>query len=36
MVDGTHMKEKKDPAILEDFFSFSSSSFPSNAIRAFP
>ena len=30
------MKEKKDPVILEDFFSFSSSSFPSTITYAFP
>ena len=30
------MKEKKDPVILEDFFSFSSSSFPSTVTHAFP
>ena len=30
------MKEKKDPAILEDFFSLSFSSFPSTITRAFP
>ena len=30
------MKEKKDPAILEDFFSFSFSSFPSTVTCDFP
>ena len=30
------MKEKKDPTILEDFFSFSFSSFPSTVTHAFP
>ena len=30
------MKEKKDSAILADFFSFSFSSFPSTVTRAFP
>ena len=30
------MKEKKDPMILEDFFPFSFSSFPSTVTRAFP
>ena len=33
-VGGTRMEEKKDPTILEDFFSFSS--FPSTVTRAFP
>ena len=35
-VSGTHVKEKKDLAILEDFFSFSFFSFPSTVTRAFP
>ena len=30
------MKEKKDPTILEDFFPFSFSSFPSTVTYAFP
>ena len=35
-VGETHVKEKKDPMILEDFFSFSFSSFSSTVTRAFP
>jgi len=35
-VDGTRVKEKKDPTILEDFFSFTFSSFPSIVTCAFP
>ena len=35
-VGGTHVKEKKDPAILEDLFSFMFSPFPSAVTPAFP
>ena len=37
-IDGTRMKEKKDPATLEAFFSLSLSffSFSSSVTRAFP
>ena len=36
MIDGTRMKEKKDTAILEAFFSLSFFSFSSSVTHAFP
>ena len=36
MSTGSRVKEKKDPMILEDFFYFSFSSFPSTVTRTLP